>query len=223
MVFYGIANKQLIKEGMKVEQTLKQQNILLARKQLSMIVGRDTSQLDEHQIRKAVLETLAENLSDGVIAPLFYYAVGGIPLMFSYKAVNTLDSMIGYKNTKYKQFGWFAARLDDLANFIPARITALVMILTGFSKRGLRYVFLYGHRHASPNAGYPEAALAGILNCRFGGPNIYHGKKVDKPYIGEHERTLTHKDVKRTVHINHITTIVFVLLIVSLSLIFTLT
>ncbi len=223
MLFYGIANKQLIKEGIKVERTLKQQNLFLARKQLSMIVGRDTSQLNEHQIRKAVLETLAENLSDGVIAPLFYYALGGIPLMFAYKAINTLDSMIGYKNPRYKDFGLFAAKLDDVVNFLPARITALLMVVAGWSKRGLRYIFLYGHRHSSPNAGYPEAALAGILNCRFGGPNIYHGEKINKPYIGEHERTLTHKDVKRTAYINHLTTIIFVLLIISLSLIFTLT
>ncbi len=214
MVFYGIANRQLVKEGMKVECTLMQQNIPLARKHLSMIVGRDTSQLNEHQIRKAALETLAENLSDGVIAPLFYYAIGGIPLMFAYKAVNTLDSMTGYKNITYKEFGWFSARLDDVVNFIPARITALLMVSVGWSTRGFRYIFLYGHRHTSPNAGYPEAALAGILDCRFGGPGIYHGKTVEKPFIGEHERLLTHKDMKRTIDVNCFTTIVFVLLII---------
>ncbi len=214
MVFYGIANRQLIKEGMKVEHALMQQDIPLARKHLSMIVGRDTSQLNENQIRKAALETLAENLSDGVIAPLFYYAIGGIPLMFAYKAVNTLDSMTGYKSTVYKKFGWFSAKLDDVVNFIPARITALLMVLVSWSSRGRRYIFLYGHRHTSPNAGYPEAALAGILNCRFGGPNMYNGIHVEKPFIGEHERRLTRADMKKTIYINYVTAIVFVLLII---------
>ena len=174
-VFYGLANRSLISEAHKVISVLEKQGLEAGRKQLSYIVGRETHNLNKQQIRTAVLETLAENLSDGVIAPLFFYALGGVPAMMAYKMANTLDSMIGYKSEKYREFGWFAARFDDLINFIPARITALLMVLLSFSWRGLVYIFRYGHQHSSPNAGYPEAALAGILNCRFGGPNVYHG------------------------------------------------
>lgn len=201
--FFGIANRSLISEAMKVERIVEQGDIPAARKQLSWIVGRDTSQLNAKQIRTATLETLAENLSDGVIAPLFFYAIGGIPLMMAYKMINTMDSMIGYKNDKYADFGWFAARiLDDAANYIPARMTAFLMVTVSFSKRGIIFIRKYARSHASPNSGYPESALAGILNCRFWGPNIYHGKVVDKPYIGENDRELTHADIRRACCIN---------------------
>lgn len=203
LVFFAIANRSLISEAMKVEKQIVKEDLVAARKQLSRIVGRDTSRLSFQQIRTATLETLAENLSDGVIAPLFFYAIGGVPLMFAYKMINTLDSMIGYKNEKYRDFGWFAARiLDDAANFIPARLTAFFMVLIPPSVRGFRFIRSYARCHASPNSGYPESALAGILNCRFGGPNIYHGKLVEKPYIGEHERELSHADVLRACIIN---------------------
>lgn len=196
LFFYAISNRSLIAEAMKVEQKVKKGDLPAARKQLSWIVGRDTSQLSFHQIRTATLETLAENLSDGVIAPLFFYAIGGIPLMMAYKMINTLDSMIGYKNDRYKDFGWFSARiLDDAANYLPARLTAFFMVLFPPSARGFRFIRKYARKHASPNSGYPESALAGILNCRFGGPNVYHGKVVEKPYIGENNRELTHADV----------------------------
>lgn len=203
LVFFAIANRSLISEAMKVEKEVVKEDLVAARKQLSRIVGRDTSRLSFQQIRTATLETLAENLSDGVIAPLFFYAIGGVPLMLAYKMINTLDSMIGYKNEKYRDFGWFAARiLDDAANFIPARLTAFFMVLIPPSVRGFRFIRSYARCHASPNSGYPESALAGILNCRFGGPNIYHGKLVEKPYIGEHERELSHADVLRACIIN---------------------
>ncbi len=202
LVFYGLANHSLIAEALKVERKLRREGLETGRKQLSYIVGRDTSALNENQVRTAVLETLAENLSDGVVAPLFFYALGGVPLMLVYKMVNTLDSMIGYKNERYKHFGWFAARADDWANYIPARITAFLMVLLTFSPRGLSFIFKYGHKHASPNSGYPEAALAGILNVRFGGPNTYHGQVVDKPYIGNKVRNITRPDLIKACLIN---------------------
>ena len=213
-VFYGLANRNLITEALKVEKTLSKKGLEEGRKQLSYIVGRDTSQLSENKIRTAVLETLSENLSDGIIAPLFYYAIGGIPLMFAYKMINTLDSMTGYKNEKYKQFGFFAAKLDDVVNFLPARITALLMIIITLSFRGLKFIFLFGHKHSSPNAGYPEAALAGILNCRFGGPNIYHGKLLEKPYIGINDRQISAKDIYKACIINFACTMVSIGLII---------
>lgn len=212
-IFYALANKSLLQEGREVFEHLQQQGIEAGRKRLSWIVGRDTTLLTENQVRTAVFETLSENLSDGVIAPLFYYAIGGLPAMMTYKMVNTLDSMIGYKNERYGYFGKFAARLDDVANFIPSRITALLMVIVSFSKRGLLFILTYGHRHASPNSGYPEAALAGILNCRFGGPNVYQGVLVEKPYIGQQARTIDHHEFQRVAFINHSVTFLMILLI----------
>lgn len=193
--FYGLSNRCLIEEGLKVERILQSGDLVAARRQLSMIVGRDTSNLSSSQIRSAVVETLSENLSDGVVAPLFYYALGGVPLMMCYKMVNTLDSMVGYKSDKYRDFGFFSAKMDDVANFIPARVTAFLMVLVSLSRRGLEFIFKYGRSHSSPNSGYPESALAGILNCRLGGPNDYFGVRVEKPYIGERARDLTHRDI----------------------------
>ncbi len=208
-VFYGLANRTLINEVMKVERKLSHEGLEAGRKQLSYIVGRDTAKLDEQAIRKAALETLSENLSDGVIAPLLYLFVGGVPLMFAYKMVNTLDSMIGYKNERYKEFGMIAAKIDDVFNFIPARITALLIAIVSLSSRSLRFLFKYGSAHSSPNAGYPESALAGALNCRFGGPSVYFNKVVDKPYIGKEDRLLLERDVKYSCSINLKVSILF--------------
>lgn len=212
LVFYGLAHRSLIQEALKVIKKLDTEGLPVGRKQLSRIVGRDTSKLSDNQVRIAVMETLSENLSDGVIAPLLYYFIGGIPLMFVYKMVNTLDSMIGYKDTRYKDFGWFAARLDDMLNYIPARITAFLIAITGFSRRGLKFIFRYGNKHSSPNAGYPEAALAGVVNCRFGGPNYYHDQLVIKPYIGEKGKIISNKDLYKTIRINILVTLIFALL-----------
>jgi adenosylcobinamide-phosphate synthase len=209
-VFFGLANRSLIHESYKVMRELKTNGLQAGREQLSYIVGRDTRTLNEQQIRTAVLETLAENLSDGVIAPLFYYALGGVPAMLAYKMANTLDSMIGYKSEKYREFGWFAARFDDVVNFVPARITAIIMVVLSLSPRSLMYIFRFGHQHSSPNAGYPEAALAGILNCRFGGPNVYHGQLIEKPYIGTNPRLLTDSDFRKSCLLNFFTCMVFV-------------
>ena len=217
-VFYGLANRSLIRESWKVVRVLKRDGIEAGRRQLSMIVGRDTKNLSKNQVRTAVLETLAENLSDGVIAPLFFYAIGGVPAMMAYKMANTLDSMVGYKNERYASFGFFAAKLDDVLNYIPARITAFLMVLVSCSPRGFTFIFKYGKRHASPNAGYPEAVLAGILDCRFGGPNMYHGKLVEKPYIGENCRGISDKDVIRACFVNLFSALLFVALIVLINI-----
>ena len=139
--------------------------------------------------------------------------------MMAYKMINTLDSMIGYKNDRYLYFGRFAARLDDVVNFIPARITGLLMAIVAPSYKALRFMWLFGKKHSSPNAGYPESALAGILNVRFGGPNIYHGQLVDKPYIGVIERQLTYRDFVIASRINHFVCLVSVLLTIVLQLI----
>lgn len=201
-VFYGLANRSLIREGREVIDILEEKGVEAGRRRLSWIVGRDTSRLTPKQIYTAVLETMAENLSDGVVAPLFYYALGGFPAMMAYKMANTLDSMIGYRDDRYREFGCCAARLDDVLNFIPARLTALLMILVSHRRGLFRFVGRYRYAHASPNAGYPEAAMAGILNCRFGGPHIYHGVWVKKPYIGENNRNLNRRDYKRAVRVN---------------------
>ncbi|WP_212003682.1 adenosylcobinamide-phosphate synthase CbiB [Chitinophaga sp. HK235] len=212
-VFFALANKSLLLEGREVFDTLHQQGLEAGRKRLSWIVGRDTTALSPNQIRVAVMESMSENLSDGVIAPLFYYALLGLPGMMLYKMINTLDSMVGYKNDRYYYFGRVAARLDDVANFIPARITALLMVLVSGSRRAAQYIIRFGRSHASPNSGYPEAALAGILNCRFGGPNTYHGRVVEKPYIGEQPRDIAHHEFSKVMYVNHATTLVMIFII----------
>ncbi len=217
--FYCISSRCLIHEGLKVEKYLVNNDITGARKQLSMIVGRDTDTLNPSQIRSSVIETLSENLSDGVIAPLFFFAIGGIPLMMVYKMCNTLDSMIGYKNEKYKDFGCFSAKADDVTNFIPARLTALIMIIASFSKRALLFIFKYGKSHSSPNSGYPESAIAGILNCRLGGPNNYFGKTVTKPYIGSNPRPLTHSDIIKTCLVNGVSSFIGYIIVILISII----
>lgn len=216
-VFYGLANHSLIQEGGEVIQTLEEQGLEAGRKRLSWIVGRDTSQLPPKKIYTAVLETMAENLSDGVVAPLFFYALGGFPAMMTYKMVNTLDSMIGYKDARYKDFGCCSAHLDDILNYIPARLTALFIAIIGYRKGIFAFIRKYARQHASPNSGYPESAMAGILNCRFGGPNVYHGILVEKPYIGENDRELSIKDYKKATQINQTVCLLTVALICAAS------
>ena len=203
LIFYCLAGTTLIREVREVFRAVDR-SLDEGRKQVARIVGRDTAQLSAQEIRTAALETLAENLSDGVIAPLFWLAIGGVPAMVAYKMVNTLDSMIGYRTERYKDFGCWAAHIDDVANYIPARITALLMVIAAGKPQLLGFVWRNGRNHASPNSGYPEAALAGILNCRFGGPHYYFGELFDKPYIGENARELTTADMHKAVRINRI-------------------
>ena len=217
IIFYCLAGTTLIREVREVFYALDR-SLEEGRQQVARIVGRDTSELSAQGVRTAALETLAENLSDGVIAPLFWFALLGTPGMLAYKMVNTLDSMIGYKTERYKAFGCWAAHIDDVANYIPARLTALLMILASGKLNLLAFVWKNGPRHASPNSGYPEAALAGILNCRFGGPHYYFGQLFDKPYIGENERPLTTADMKKAVRVNRVAEI-WMLLLVLISFI----
>ena len=212
IIFYCLAGTTLIREVHEVFYALDR-SLEEGRQQVARIVGRDTSELSAQEVRTAALETLAENLSDGVIAPLFWFALLGTPGMLAYKMVNTLDSMIGYKTERYKDFGCWAAHIDDVANYLPARLTALLMILASGKLNLLAFVWKNGPRHASPNSGYPEAALAGILNCRFGGPHYYFGQLFDKPYIGENERPLTTADMKKAVRVNRVAEIWMLLLV----------
>ena len=218
MLFYCLANKTLVKEGNAVFNVLKNEGLEAGRKRLSWIVGRETNKLNEQQIRVATFETMAENLSDGVIAPLFYFLILGVPGAMAYKMINTLDSMIGYKSDRYFFFGKFAAILDDVANYIPARITGVLMLLVTFKLKGFSFIFKEGKKHSSPNAGYPESALAYILDCQFGGPNYYHGKLVDKPFIGSNNRKIEHEEIKTVSNINYTTSILFFLLMIGLLL-----
>ena len=216
-IFFCLAGTTLIREVREVFLALDR-SLDEGRRQVARIVGRDTSELSAQEVRTAALETLAENLSDGVIAPLFWLAILGTPGMLAYKMVNTLDSMIGYKTERYKDFGCWAAHIDDIANYIPARLTAFLMVLTTGRLGLLRFVWKNGRNHASPNSGYPEAALAAILDCRFGGPHYYFGELFDKPYIGTNDRLLTTADMKTAVRINRTAEVLMVLLTVSVSL-----
>ncbi len=197
-----IATRELIRSARLVIAAVQNGDLVSARQQVSMIVGRDTRDLSGKGVLKATIETLAENLSDGIVAPLFYLALGGLPLAMTYKAVNTLDSMVGYKNARYRYFGWAAARLDDLANYLPSRITGLVITLSVFlvvlirnerrafpvAARSLSVMMRDGRKHPSPNSGIPEAAMAGALGVMLGGPSTYGGVLSDKPFIGDEEK-----------------------------------
>ena len=222
IIYFCLAGTTLIREVrnvfLAVDRSLEE-----GRKQVARIVGRDTSELSAQEVRTAALETLAENLSDGVIAPLFWLALLGTPGMLTYKMVNTLDSMIGYRTERYRAFGCWAARIDDVANYIPARLTALLMII-GRKRTLFSFVRRYGKNHSSPNSGYPEAALAGILNCRFGGPHYYFGQLFDKPYIGENDRELTTADMEKAIRVNRTAEVLMLLinhLVIGLFLYFT--
>ncbi len=212
MTYQILAVKCLKVESMKVYQCLKNGNLEQARKAVSMIVGRDTKHLDEEGVAKAAIETVAENTSDGVIAPMLYLAVGGPVLGFLYKAVNTMDSMIGYKNEKYLYFGRSAAKLDDFVNFFPARISACLMITASFlagrqfSGKGAWTIYKRDRKkHTSPNSGQTEAICAGALSIQLAGDASYFGKTVKKPHIGDAVRGVEYEDIKRANHLMYIT------------------
>lgn len=192
LVIIFIASTTLALRGLIVSvlEVFRSTSLDEARQKLSMIVGRDTESLDEDGVYRASIETLAENTSDGVIAPLLYLAIGGLPLAMAYKSINTLDSMVGYKNDKYIEFGWASARLDDAANYIPARLTGLLIVLASLfigkasAPSAMRIMLRDGNKHSSPNSGIPEAAMAGALGVMLGGSSTYGGVEVDKPTIG---------------------------------------
>jgi len=190
LLFYCFSIKGLKDAAMAVATSLSIKDLKTARKKLSLIVGRDTRTLDESGVTRAAVETVAENFVDGFLAPLFWALVLGVPGAVAYKMINTLDSMVGYRNETYVLFGRASARLDDAANFIPARLSVFVIAVAAAclpnisGRRAWRTGWSEGRQHKSPNAGFPEAAFAGALKIRLGGPSIYHGTRVDKPYIG---------------------------------------
>jgi len=215
--FIAISAKSLSKEAREVLKDLKENNLILARKKLSLIVGRDTEKLTKKEIIRATIETVAENTVDSVTAPLFYLILGGPALGMAYKAVNTLDSMVGYKNKKYQQFGWPAAKLDDLANYIPARLTGLIFPLASFLcgqrvKNTIKVMFRDGKKHPSPNAGISEAAMAGSLGIQLDGLNYYQGEPSFKPYLGNPQEELSLKHIKKAIKLMYTTSIIFLIL-----------
>ena len=200
IIFYMLSGKTLVKEVKDVFAALSV-SLEAGRKQVGRIVGRDTKTLSAHEVRTAALETLAENLSDGVVAPMLSWAVFDLSGILTYKMINTQDSMVGYLNERYRAYGYFSAKLDDLVNLLPSRITAILMLLSAGRLDLIAKTFRHGKRHLSPNSGYPEAAMALLLGCRFGGPHDYFGEVVDKPYIGEVERELSDADLQKAVRI----------------------
>ena len=216
LLWLGIAANSLKKESSKVMVSLQREDMPKAREYLSYIVGRDTLDMDSPSIIKATVETVSENTSDGVIAPLFYAFLGGAPLLWAYKAVNTLDSMVGYKNDKYEDFGYYSAKLDDVFNYIPARITALFMMLAsllpGYSFKGSTKVWRKDRRnHNSPNSGHPEAAASGALGIELGGVSSYLGVISIKPSIGLNLKDPEARDIKKVNTLMYFSSILFVL------------
>ena len=203
-----LAQKSLVDHVGKVEKAFKQGSLIEARNAVSLIVGRETKNLDESAVCRAAIESLAENSSDGVVAPVFWYIILGLPGLFCYKLVNTADSMIGYKNERFKDFGWASARLDDVVNFIPARLTAIIVILTSglfinrkAAAKSLEVVKKDARHHHSPNAGFPECAFAGALDVKLLGPRIYSGKAVDEPFQNESGKMARPVDIYRAIRL----------------------
>ncbi|OOM74654.1 cobalamin biosynthesis protein CbiB [Clostridium puniceum] len=222
LIYFCISSKGLVVEGYKVIKFLVNDDLDGARKQLSFIVGRDTGSLNEEGIVKAVVETIAENMADGVVAPLFYAGIFGAPLAFAYKAVNTLDSMFGYKNDKYMNFGYFPAKLDDVFNYIPARITGILIVLAscvlGYDyKNSFKIYKRDRYNHTSPNSAHPEAAMSGALGVQLGGANYYFGKLIEKPTIGDKIKEIETNDVNKTVKVLYLSSFMGFLLALSFS------
>ena len=212
MTYQILAAKCLKVESMKVYKSLKEEGLASARRAVSMIVGRDTQVLDETGVAKAAIETVAENTSDGVIAPMLYTALGGPVFGFVYKAINTMDSMVGYKNDRYLYFGRAAAKLDDVANYLPARISAFLMIGCAFiggkefdGRRAFRIYKRDNRKHASPNSAQTEAVCAGALGIQLAGDASYFGKVVKKPYIGDPVRAVEFEDIRRVNKLMYLT------------------
>lgn len=222
LIYFCIASKGLVVEGYKVIKFLIKDDIDGARKQLSFIVGRDTGSLGREGIIKAVVETIAENMADGIIAPLFYAGIFGAPLAFAYKAVNTMDSMFGYKNDKYMEFGYFPAKLDDIFNYIPARVTGVLIIIAagilGYDyKNSFKIYKRDRYNHTSPNSAHPEAAMAGALGVELGGANFYFGKLVEKPTIGDKIKEIEIRDVDKTARVLYLSSFIGVVLAILIK------
>jgi len=221
-IFTALSTKNLGEGAFSVYRALKENNLVLARERVSRIVGRDTKDLGEEEIVRATIESIAEGTVDGIISPLFYAVLGGAPLAMAYKAVNTLDSMVGYKNEKYLYFGWFSAKLDDLVNYLPARISVLLIPVASILVRqrslmALRVIFRDGKKSPSPNAGIPEAGFAGALGIQLGGANFYQGLKEYRPILGEKLKEIEQKDILKAIRLSYAVSILMFL--VGLALI----
>jgi adenosylcobinamide-phosphate synthase len=213
VIYTGLATRSLAQESRGVEEALEQGDLEEARERLAMIVGRETAHLGPAEIRRAALETVAENLSDGVVAPMFYCLALGLPGLVIYKTANTLDSMVGYKNERYGRFGRVAARLDDFLNYLPARLSGYLMVLAAAflgldHGQAWRILRRDARQHSSPNAGWPEAAMAGALGVRVGGPSTYFGVVVAKPYIGDPGLPLGAGHFRRAVRLLYATSLI---------------
>jgi len=224
LIYYCLSARSLDDAAMEVSQCLSQKKVQAAQKKVAMIVGRDIDNYDEADLARATVETVAENLVDGVTAPLFFAALGGAPLALAYKMANTLDSMVGYKNQTYRQFGKASARIDDVLNYLPARLSVPVIalaaqFLSGKGERSLKTAVCEGANHASPNAGYAEAAFAGALAVKLNGPNYYSGKLVDKPFIGVRFGPSSAGHIKKACDIMLLSSFLWLLVMWGLSLI----
>ena len=221
MIFTVLAGRCLANAAQDVERPLRAGNLAASREKLSWIVGRDTSQLQPQQINRGVVETVAENTVDGIIAPLFFLLLGGAPLAMAYKAVNTLDSMVGYKHEKYRAIGMVSARLDDVANFIPARLSWLLLGVAAFlcrkdGSRALQIGWRDRYNHSSPNCAWSEASVAGALGIRLGGPNDYFGERVEKPWIGDAQRDISVDDISHTIRLMWVASMLALALFIAL-------
>lgn len=211
---FTIAPRSLAEAGIEIRECLQAGDMEKARTGVSWVVGRDTDRMDESEVTRATVETIAENIVDGVISPLFYFFLGGFPMAMMYRAVNTMDSMIAYKNEKYIDFGYAAAKLDDVFNYIPARITALLLIVSAAIlrydwKKSAEIVRRDADKHPSPNGGYPESAVAGALHIRLGGMNYYGGEEHFRAYMGDAQEVLAGKHIDQTIRMLYVATILF--------------
>ena len=213
-IFYCLSVRSLEKAALNVYTALREKGLVQGRNAVAMIVGRETKALGEPEVVRAAVETVSENLVDGIVSPLFFAALGGAPLALAFKMINTLDSMVGYKNEKYRDFGKAAARIDDIANFVPARVAVLFIaaaaaILCKRGKSALLTGFRDGRKHTSPNAGFPEAAFAGALKIQLGGPGTYHGRRVEKPLLGAEYGPAETEDILRACRLMRVTSLLW--------------
>ena len=219
---FMITPRSLSEAGTEIYYLLNLENIEQARVKVGWIVGRDTKNLNEAEITRATVETISENTVDGIISPLFYFAIGGLPLAVAYRAVNTMDSMLGYKNATYLYFGRVAARLDDVANFIPARITAILflassLILNLDFKNAFKMLLRDADKHPSPNGGYAEATVAGALNVRLGGLNYYFGVPHFRAYMGDPNESLEAAHILAAIRMMYTATIIFLCMSIAIN------
>ena len=218
LLSFTIAPDSLAKAGYEIHRYLLDGNLIQARRKVGWIVGRDTDQLNVAEVTRGTVETIAENIVDGIISPLFYFVIGGVPLAFLYRAVNTLDSMVGYKNDRYREFGMFAARIDDVFNYIPARLTGILLVIAAillkFNVSGTaKAMWRDAAKHPSPNSGFPEAGVAGALGIRLGGLNYYGGIASHRAYMGEEVNPLAPIHIKQTIYLMYAATLLFVMMI----------